>query len=40
MDKIKNGDLSLKKADNDQYELKSKLGGIKKGNPNKKSKKT
>ena len=30
---IKNGDNSIKKAINDQYELKSKLGQIKKGNP-------
>ena len=36
--KIKNGDASLRKAVNDQYELKSKLGEIKKGNPKRKSK--
>ena len=36
--KIKNGEVSLRKAVNDQYELKSKLGEIKKGNPKKKSK--
>ena len=39
MDKIKDGDISLKQAINDQYELKSKLGELKKGNPNRKSKK-
>ena len=39
IDKIKNRDVSLKKAVSDQYELRSKLGEIKKGNPNKKSKK-
>ena len=38
INKIKNGDVSLKKAVNDQYELKSKLGEIKKGNPKRKSK--
>ena len=37
INKIKNGDVSLKKAANDQYEPQSKLGEIKKGNPNKKS---
>ena len=37
INKIKNGNVSLKKAVNDQYELQSKLGEIKKGNPNKKS---
>ena len=39
INKIKDGNFSLKKAANDQYELKSKLGEIKKGNPNRKSKK-
>ena len=39
INKIKDGDVSLKKAVNDQYELKSKLREIKKGNPKKKSKK-
>ena len=38
INKIKNGVVSLKKAVNDQYELKSKLGKIKKGNPKRKSK--
>ena len=38
INKIKYGDVSLKKAVNDQYELKSKLGQIKKGNPSRKSK--
>ena len=38
INKIENGDVSLRKAVNDQYELKSKLGEIKKGNPNRKSK--
>ena len=38
INKIKDGDFSLKQAINDQYELKSKLGEIKKGNPKKKSK--
>ena len=37
--KIKDGDVSLRKAVNDQYELKIKLGEINKGNPNRKSKK-
>ena len=36
--KIKDGDVSLKQAINNQYELKSKLGEIKKGVPKKKSK--
>ena len=36
--KIKDGDVSLKQAINNQYELKSKLGEIKKGNPKIKSK--
>ena len=39
INEIKGGDISLNKAVNDQYELKSKLGEIKKGNPNRKSKK-
>ena len=39
MDKIKNGDVSLKNTIKDQYELKSKLGEIKKGNLNRKLKK-
>ena len=38
--KIKSGNVSLRKAVNDQYELKSKLGEIKKGNPKRKSKTT
>ena len=38
INKIKDGDFSLKQAINDQYELKSKLGEIKKGNPKRKSK--
>ena len=38
IDKVKDGDVSLGKAVNDQYELKSKLGEIKKGNPKTKSK--
>ena len=38
INKIKDGDLSLQQAINDQYELKSKLGEIKKGNPKSKSK--
>ena len=38
INKIKDGDVSLKQAINNQYELKSKLGDIKKGNPKKKSK--
>ena len=37
INKIKDGDVSLKQATNDQYELKSKLGEIKKGNPKRKS---
>ena len=39
INKIKDGEVSFKKAVNDQYELKSKLGEIRKGNPNRKSKK-
>ena len=39
INKIKDGDISLKKAVNDQYEPKSKLGEMKKGNPNRNSKK-
>ena len=38
INKIKDGDVSLEKNVNDQYELKSKLGKIKKGNRNRKSK--
>ena len=38
INKIKDGDISLKKAVNDQYELKSKFGELKKGNTNRKSK--
>ena len=38
INKIKNGDVSLREAVNDQYELKAKLGEIKKGNPQRKSK--
>ena len=38
INKIKNGDISLRKAVDDQYELKSKFGEIKKGNPKRKSK--
>ena len=38
IDKIKNGDVTLRKAVDDQHELKSRLGEIKKGNPNRKSK--
>ena len=38
INKIKDEDVSLKQAINNQYELKSKLGEIKKGNPKKKSK--
>ena len=38
INKIKDGDVSLKQAINNQYELKSKLGEIKKENPKKKSK--
>ena len=37
INKIKDGGVSLKKAVNDQYKLQSKLGEIKKGNPNSKS---
>ena len=37
INKIKDGDVSLKQVINDQYELKSKLGEIKKGNPKRKS---
>ena len=37
INKIKDGDVSLKQAINDQYELKSKLEEIKKGNPKRKS---
>ena len=36
INKIKDGDISLKHAINDQYKLKSKLGEIKKGDPNRK----
>ena len=39
INKIKDEDVSLKKAVIDQDELKSKLGEIKKGNPKRKSKK-
>ena len=39
INKIKIGDVSLKKAANDQYELRSKLGEIKKGNSKRESKK-
>ena len=38
INKIKDGDVSLKQAINDQYEFKSKLGEIKKGNAKRKSK--
>ena len=38
--KIKSRNVSLRKAVNDQYELKSKLGEIKKGNPKRNSKTT
>ena len=38
INKTKDGDISLKQAIKDQYELKSKLGEIKKRNPNRKSK--
>ena len=38
INKIKNGDVSLKQSINDQYEVKSKLVKIKKGNPKRKSK--
>ena len=38
INKIKDGDVSLREAVNDQFERKSKLGEIKKGNPNRKSK--
>ena len=38
INKIKDGDVSLKQAINDRYELKSKLGEIKRGNPKRKSK--
>ena len=38
IDKIKNGDISLKQAINDQCKLKPKLGEIKKRNPKRKSK--
>ena len=38
INKIKNEDLSLRKSVDDQYELKSKLGEIKKGNTKRKSK--
>ena len=37
IDKIKDVNVRLKKAINDQYKLKSKLGRIRKGNPNRKS---
>ena len=37
INKIKDGDVSLNQAINDQYRLKSKLGDIKKGNPKRKS---
>ena len=36
INKIKDGDVSLRKAFNDQYGLKSKIGEIKKGNPKRK----
>ena len=39
INKVKDGDISLKQAIKDQYELESKLGEIKKGNRNRKSKK-
>ena len=38
INKIKNGEVSLREAVNNQYEVKSKLGEIKKGNPKRKSK--
>ena len=38
INKVKDGDVSLKQAINNQYELKSKLGEIKKVNPKNKSK--
>ena len=38
INKIKDGDVRLKQAINNQYEFKSKLGEIKKGNPKRKSK--
>ena len=38
INKIKDGEISLKQATNDQYKLKSKLGEMKKGNRKKKSK--
>ena len=38
INKTKDGDISLKQAIKDQYELKSKLGEIRKRNPNRKSK--
>ena len=37
LNKIKDGDISLKQVINDQYELKSRLGEIRKGNPKRKS---
>ena len=37
INKIKNGDVDLRKAADDQYKLKSKLGEIKKGKPRPKS---
>ena len=39
INKIKNGNVSLRKAVDHQYELEPKLREIKKGNPNRKSKK-
>ena len=39
INKIKDEDISLKQAIENQYDLKSKLGEVKKGNPNRKSKK-
>ena len=39
INKVKDGDVSLRKAVNDQYELKSKLGEIKKRKPKQEVKK-
>ena len=36
INRIKNGNISLKEAINDQYDFKSYLGEVKKGNPKKK----
>ena len=38
INKMKNGEVSLREAANNQHEVKSKLGEIKKGNPKRKSK--